>query len=84
MTEADLVELGFVKQIQDACCDPQIYSFYKIIGNSVPFTTPSSDTIENDSWAVENYGISFKTLIKSELVDMITLIENNPLFPSSE
>lgn len=84
MSEADLVELGFVKQIQDVCCDPQIYSFYKIIGDSVPFTTPSSNTIENDNWAVENYGINFKTLIKSELVNMITLIENNPLYPPLE
>ena len=32
MTEADLIELGFTKQVQDACCDPQIYTFYKVAG----------------------------------------------------
>ena len=81
MTEGDLIELGFTKQIQDTCCDPQTYTFYKTVGNSSPFITPDSTTIDNDNWPVENYAINFKTYIKSDLVDMINLIEKNPLFP---
>ena len=83
MTEADLIELGFTKQVQDACCDPQIYTFYKVAGSCSPFITPASDTITDDNWPVENYAINFKTYIKSDVVEMITLLENNPLFPSS-
>ena len=83
MTEADLIELGFTKQVQDACCDPQIYTFYKVAGSSSPFITPASDSITDDNWPVENYAINFKTYIKSDVVEMITLLENNPLFPSS-
>ena len=49
MTEADLIELGFTKQVQDACCDPQIYTFYKVAGSSSPFITPASDTITDDN-----------------------------------
>ena len=39
MTEKDLTDLGFIKQIQDACCDPQVYTFYLQVGSSIPFTT---------------------------------------------
>jgi len=83
MTEADLIELGFVKQIQDDCCTPEKYTFYKVVGNSSPFITPDSSTITGDNWPVENFAIDFKTYIKSDLVDMITLMENNPLIPPS-
>lgn len=82
MTEADLIELGFTKQIQDTCCDPETYSFYKTVGNSSPFITPDSSTIEDDRWPAENFSINFKTYIKSDLVDMMNLIEKNPLFPT--
>ena len=81
MTEGDLIELGITKQIQDTCCDPQPYTFYKTVGNSSPFITPDSTTIDDDNWPVENYAMTFKTYIKSDLVDMINLIEKNPLFP---
>jgi hypothetical protein len=81
MTEKDLTDLGFIKQVQDACCDPQVYTFYLQVGSSIPFITPASDTIVNDSWVVENYAIDFKTLVKSDLVAMITLLENNPIYP---
>ena len=84
MTEADLIELGFTKQVQDPCCDPQIYTFYKLVGNSSPFITPASDTITDVNWPVENYAVNFKTYIKSDVVEMITLLENNPLFPPTE
>jgi len=83
MTEADLIELGFVKQIQDDCCTPERYTFYKVVENSSPFITPDSSTIINDNWPVENYAMNFKTYIKSDLVNFITLIENNPLNPPS-
>ena len=59
MTEGDLIELGFTKQIQDTCCDPQPYTFYKTVGNASPFITPDSTTIDDDNWPVENYAISF-------------------------
>ncbi len=81
MTEGELIEIGFTKQIQDTCCDPQTDTFYKTVGNSSPFITPDSSTIDDDNWPAENYAISFKTYIKSDLVDMINLIEKNPLFP---
>ncbi len=83
MTEADLIELGFVKQIQDDCCTPKKYTFYKVVGSSSPFITPDSSTITDDNWPVENYAINFKTYIKSDIVNMITLMENNPLIPPS-
>jgi hypothetical protein len=54
-----------------------------VAGSSSPFITPASDTITDDNWPVENYAINFKTYIKSDVVEMITLLENNPLFPSS-
>jgi len=84
MTEADLIDLSFTKQVQDACCDPQIYTYYKVVGNGQPFITPASDTITDDNWAVENYAINFKTYIKSELATMINLMEANPLIPPPE
>ena len=81
MTEKDLTDVGFIKQVQDACCDPQVYTFYKTVGNSSPFITPDSSTIDDDNWPVENYAINFKTYIKLDLVNMITLLENNPIYP---
>ena len=79
MTEADLTELGFTKQMMDTCCTPEKYTFYKQVGNASPFITPDSSTITDDNWPVENFAINFKTYIKSELVSLITLLQNNPL-----
>lgn len=83
MTEKDLTDLGFIKQVQDSCCDPQTYTFYLQVSNASPFLTPDSSTIVDNNWPVENYALNFKTYIKSDLVEIITLIENNPLFPTT-
>tara|TARA_R110002012_G_scaffold3265_1_gene15213 strand:+ start:2803 stop:3054 length:252 start_codon:yes stop_codon:yes gene_type:complete len=83
MTEADLIELGFIKQVQDSCCTPEKYTFYKQVGNGSPFITPDSSTITGDNWPAENFAINFKTYIKSDLIALIDLMEKNPLFPPS-
>lgn len=75
MTEQEVIQLGFEKQVDDGMGEPSFYYYTLDITSGLSFITQANDAVENGEWVVEIFEseeIKFKDAkTLSTLIDIL-------------
>ena len=78
MTEKELIQLGFEKQVNDSMGEPPFYYYTLDITEGLSFITQANDEVENGEWVVEIFEseeIKFKDI--KPLTELINILNQN-------